>query len=34
MPREARKKATAKHTGNISILDGSVIKMPVMGTWV
>ena len=34
MPKEARKKAIAKHTGNISILDGSVIKMPVMGTWV
>jgi len=34
MPRGARKRATDKHTGNISILDGSVIKMPMMGTWL
>jgi len=34
MPWEARKRATGKHIGNISILDGSVIKMPMMGTWL
>jgi len=34
MPWEARKRAIGKHIGNISILDGSVIKMPVMGTWL
>jgi len=33
MPWEARKRATGKHIGNISILDGSVIKMPMMTPW-
>jgi len=30
----SQKRATSKHIGNISILDGSVIKMPMMGTWL
>jgi hypothetical protein len=34
MPKEARKRATGKHTGNISILGGNVSKMPVMGKWL
>jgi hypothetical protein len=34
MPREARKRAMGKHTKNISILVGSIIKMPMMGTWL
>ena len=33
MTWEARKGATGKHIGNISILDGSVIKMPMMTPW-
>jgi len=33
MPWEARKWVTGKHIGNISILDGSVIKMPMMTPW-
>jgi hypothetical protein len=32
MPWEARKEAKGKHIGNISVLDGNVITMPVMGT--
>jgi len=33
MPWEARKGATGKHIGNISILERSVIKMPMMTPW-